>query len=916
LTIILNTTGNPITREERIKINENWTRIISGLTDLQFQINALAGGEDVDDLIKSIKQAIDDALLAISKIETATDNANLATQDAINATNTALTKIGEIEVLIAESMKLNTESTKLNTESAKLNTEAKQNIAQMTTIITTGNQLISDLTALKADIQTAVIQAQVALEQVYGWGTSTPWSNVETYIKNNIVTHNGSTWQSLVNDNLNNEPSELSPHWILMAKRGSSNKLVAHADKLATTSIGQVVWDLPSDYNPVTDTIMFYFNTVYLRPSEYTITGDDVAGYKLNYTSPETAIADNNIDTLIFKNVPVNDLGQIDGMDLVNGSVTLDKLGQDVKNAIQAGGGGGTVTIDIINDLVSGGATKALSAEQGKVLNGLIDSTNTTLGQVSSKTDKNITDLEELTNKVDNHVGENNIHVTSTDKSKWDRKADTYFVIASGVDQSDPNKHAELYINSNGRTQKYITTHANVQNSNETGKKWAVTTEQSGSSGSYIQTAYKLDDNKGDFKTRYLTGTNGTGTWSTWSPSQAELFQSVSNGKALVASAITGKGVVTASDATFQTMADNISAIQTGGATSMFSKTNQVRPDNAKIAFNDIISASSVQWNVITINSPIKPLMLTVTGTANNGSLTRIRYGFSWRMTREELESSTNTLNLYGVGTLTQLYYDVLPSNNQTSSYVRAIDFNIQRNNATGEYTMHIPTIQDSAFGNDSIGYNVYVMGEGNTIQKVPLSTASIGDFAVIDGDYWQVLNPSTGMLWYAGDKTITTSWDETYPRTGRSRLFNPTKTQTLAYRLNNDYYNSLESTFKNAIKTKVWNIGTELNESATTVSAKIGLLSYSEWNQYKNILKYAVPLSSSVSGYYSYMITQYSSNADYIYSYSRAYDTYPAQESPFDVFQYGSSEGVESVLVARPVIYLDTAYEVQLEKN
>lgn len=41
-----------------------------------------------------------------------------------------------------------------------------------------------------------------------------------------------------------------------------------------------------------------------------------------------------------------------------------------------------------------------------------------------------------------------------------------------------------------------------------------------------------------------------------------ELFTSVSNGKALVASAITGKGIATSSDATFQTMASNIEKIQ------------------------------------------------------------------------------------------------------------------------------------------------------------------------------------------------------------------------------------------------------------------------------------------------------------------------------------------------------------------
>lgn len=43
-----------------------------------------------------------------------------------------------------------------------------------------------------------------------------------------------------------------------------------------------------------------------------------------------------------------------------------------------------------------------------------------------------------------------------------------------------------------------------------------------------------------------------------------ETFQDVSNGKSLVASAITDKGIQTASDATFQTMATNISNIQTG----------------------------------------------------------------------------------------------------------------------------------------------------------------------------------------------------------------------------------------------------------------------------------------------------------------------------------------------------------------
>lgn len=47
-----------------------------------------------------------------------------------------------------------------------------------------------------------------------------------------------------------------------------------------------------------------------------------------------------------------------------------------------------------------------------------------------------------------------------------------------------------------------------------------------------------------------------------------ELFQSVSNGKTLVASAITDKGITTDATATFSTMANNIQLIETGTDTS------------------------------------------------------------------------------------------------------------------------------------------------------------------------------------------------------------------------------------------------------------------------------------------------------------------------------------------------------------
>jgi len=74
-----------------------------------------------------------------------------------------------------------------------------------------------------------------------------------------------------------------------------------------------------------------------------------------------------------------------------------------------------------------------------------------------------------------------------------------------------------------------------------------------------VQTVKCVTDNR-EFERQ-----SGTEGWSEWiETSPRKLFQSVSNGKAQVASAITGKGVQTASDATFETMANNINTISAG----------------------------------------------------------------------------------------------------------------------------------------------------------------------------------------------------------------------------------------------------------------------------------------------------------------------------------------------------------------
>lgn len=77
-----------------------------------------------------------------------------------------------------------------------------------------------------------------------------------------------------------------------------------------------------------------------------------------------------------------------------------------------------------------------------------------------------------------------------------------------------------------------------------------------------------------------------------------EVFQSVSSGKSLIASAITDKGITTAADATFQTMATNIGKISVSSG--------EVSGNNFRtgISMNVILNFQEVTWNVTTDYNP------------------------------------------------------------------------------------------------------------------------------------------------------------------------------------------------------------------------------------------------------------------------------------------------------------------------
>lgn len=77
-----------------------------------------------------------------------------------------------------------------------------------------------------------------------------------------------------------------------------------------------------------------------------------------------------------------------------------------------------------------------------------------------------------------------------------------------------------------------------------------------------------------------------------------EVFQSVSEGKSKIAAAITDKGITTAADAAFQTMADNIGKISVSSG--------EVSGNNFRtgISMNVTLNFQEVTWNVITDPNP------------------------------------------------------------------------------------------------------------------------------------------------------------------------------------------------------------------------------------------------------------------------------------------------------------------------
>ena len=154
-------------------------------------------------------------------------------------------------------------------------------------------------------------------------------------------------------------------------------------------------------------------------------------------------------------------------------------------------------------------------------------------------------------------------------------------------DDSISNKFSDLPVKTSGRIE--ITSIDADINKNPWDNKWSY---RAYNFETYSETNY--------FRKLSSTNTPGAKHDTGWQKIATqkdldELFQSVSSGKTLVANAITDKGVSTATDATFATMASNISKINTNGYKEETKSYNNTSSSTNRLVFTFSANVSGVK---------------------------------------------------------------------------------------------------------------------------------------------------------------------------------------------------------------------------------------------------------------------------------------------------------------------------------
>ncbi len=186
-------TDSPVDREQRMNLNGTWEDILKRFANLQRQINILAGGEEVDELLQRLNDAVDKATVAV---EQAIEDNNTATQEAIEVNNKALQTAIE---------------------------EVSDAISQLDSAIASANDAADNANEAKKGTLEATAQAQTAISAmqslIKNTGPKGTWDDKTQYYKNNLAEVDGRTYIAL-KENINTPVTDKST-WALFADKGA-----------------------------------------------------------------------------------------------------------------------------------------------------------------------------------------------------------------------------------------------------------------------------------------------------------------------------------------------------------------------------------------------------------------------------------------------------------------------------------------------------------------------------------------------------------------------------------------------------------------------------------------------------------------------------------------------------------------------
>ncbi|WP_431811937.1 hypothetical protein [Lysinibacillus sp. FW12] len=205
--------------------------MLNYINNLQQQINILTG-ENIDELLARLNDSIQQALTAAQEARTA----KTATEEATALATTA-TELAKASALLAEE-KANyaNEKAVLAQEAANNANQEASNLAQLKIEVVQATQsaneeannanekaTLANNAADRANLATenadkATSRANLAANAIEGWGTAEQWVNDKQYVRNNVVTDNGSTWQAL-RTNIGVTPVE-GLDWTCLARKG------------------------------------------------------------------------------------------------------------------------------------------------------------------------------------------------------------------------------------------------------------------------------------------------------------------------------------------------------------------------------------------------------------------------------------------------------------------------------------------------------------------------------------------------------------------------------------------------------------------------------------------------------------------------------------------------------------------------